>query len=98
MQAEILKSRADKEEMVPISQFTELETLFTETVERITARVIELEERKASTPADVNVRSRGNSGGDVKYGLSVGGDSMNSKRIQPGGRVIRGAPQARSRW
>ncbi len=132
MQSELFKLQNEQvenhEEMIPKSQFDELETLFSETVERLTSRVIDLEERKPLASANTNVTANNPRGGrgstmnmnnrmnngqnfnnnnNNKYGLNLGSEdtSTNSKRIQPGGRVIRNSgsapqPAARggSRW
>jgi len=108
--------RGKQEDMIPKAQFEELETLFCDTVERLTNRVMTLEANKKDPLLDIinnepessGSGSRGNSsqGQDDpnRYGLNLSATG-NSKRIQPGGRVMSNArasgsaPAARgSRW
>ena len=86
-----------REEMIPKSKFDELETLFCQTVERLTNRVTTLEEQRGngpegpptsliSAPLGENDPRTGNAN---RHGLNLGSSSApNAKRIQPGGRVM----------
>lgn len=97
--------RGKQEDMIPKAQFEELETLFCDTVERLTNRVMTLESNKKDPLMDIinskpETSSHGSSRGSRndqnnsnRYGLNLSetGIAPNAKRIQPGGRVMSNA-------
>lgn len=74
----LLEARKDQEGMVAKSKVTEMESLFMETVNRLSNRVIQLEQAKS--PRD----------GDERSGLAALPPAPNAQRIQPGGRILSG--------
>ena len=84
LEQRLLAARMAQEGMVARSKLTEMENLFTETVNRLSSRVIQLEQTRGGG-------SNGGGGGGGVGDEGVGHQlppAPNASRIQPGGRIL----------
>jgi hypothetical protein len=89
----LLRQEVNSDDMIPRAQLEELETLFSETVTKLTSRMIALEDTKHAPSASGGGSAPGSRGANDSNRNGSNGPSYsipagpNSKRLQPGGRV-----------
>ena len=90
VEGRLLEARSSAETMVSKSKVTEMENLFVETVNRLSSRVMQLEQRgqdEDEGPAEGGKEASAGQG-KAQFGLPP---APNALRIQPGGRVLQQA-------